>query len=30
VEKPDDFPFATKGLPPGYKPAARPKFHTKL
>jgi tetratricopeptide (TPR) repeat protein len=22
---PDDFPFATKGLPPGYKPA--PKFH---
>jgi hypothetical protein len=23
---PDDFPFATKGLPPGYKP--QPKFHT--
>jgi hypothetical protein len=22
---PDDFPFASKGLPPGYKPA--PKFH---
>lgn len=25
VRAPDDFPFATKGLPPGYKPA--PKFH---
>jgi tetratricopeptide (TPR) repeat protein len=25
VRVPDDFPFATKGLPPGYKPA--PKFH---
>jgi tetratricopeptide (TPR) repeat protein len=30
LEKPEDFPFASKGLPPGYKPAARPKFHTKL
>lgn len=27
--KPDDFPFVTKGLPPGYKPSALPKFHTK-
>lgn len=26
VRSPDDFPFATKGLPPGYKPV--PKFHT--
>ena len=26
VHSPDDFPFATKGLPPGYKPD--PKFHT--
>jgi len=26
VRVPDDFPFATKGLPPGYKPV--PKFHT--
>jgi tetratricopeptide (TPR) repeat protein len=26
VEKPDDFPFLTKGTPPGYKPG-RPKFH---
>jgi len=25
IRAPDDFPFATKGLPPGYKPA--PKFH---
>jgi|ERR1700722_4140063 len=30
VEKPDDFPFATKGLPPGYKPSAKPTFHTKI
>ena len=30
LEKPDDFPFVTKGLPPGYKPSAKPKFHTKL
>lgn len=30
VEKPDDFPFVTKGLPPGYKPSAMPRFHTKL
>jgi tetratricopeptide (TPR) repeat protein len=29
LAKPDDFPFVTKGLPPGYKPSARPKFHTK-
>jgi len=26
VRVPDDFPFATNGLPPGYKP--QPKFHT--
>ncbi len=26
VRVPDDFPFATKGLPPGYKP--QPRFHT--
>lgn len=26
VETPDDFPFITKGLPPGYKPGP-PKFH---
>jgi tetratricopeptide (TPR) repeat protein len=26
IRVPDDFPFATKGLPPGYKP--QPKFHT--
>lgn len=25
VREPDDFPFASKGLPPGYKPS--PKFH---
>jgi tetratricopeptide (TPR) repeat protein len=30
LEKPEDFPFASKGLPPGFKPAARPKFHTKM
>jgi len=30
LEKPEDFPFATKGLPPGYKPSALPRFHTKL
>jgi hypothetical protein len=30
LEKPDDFPFVTKGLPPGYKPSGRPKFHTKM
>jgi tetratricopeptide (TPR) repeat protein len=28
VENPDDFNFLTKGLPPGYKPPALPKFHT--
>ena len=27
VETPEDFPFITKGLPPGYKPPAQPKFH---
>lgn len=30
VENPEDFPFITKGLPPGYKPTGLPKFHTKL
>ena len=30
LEKPDDFPFVTKGLPPEYKPSGKPKFHTKL
>jgi len=30
VQNPDDFPFITKGMPPGYKPSALPKFHTKL
>ena len=30
VENPDDFPFITKGTPPGYKPSALPKFHTQL
>ncbi|HEX9255124.1 MAG TPA: hypothetical protein VF938_06245, partial [Candidatus Angelobacter sp.] len=28
VENPDDFPFITKGTPPGYTPAP-PKFHNK-
>lgn len=28
VRMPDDFPFATKGLPPGYKP--QPKFHSQM
>ena len=28
VHQPDDFPFATKGLPPGYKPGP-PKFHSR-
>jgi len=27
VQKPDDFPFITKGIPAGYKPPP-PKFHT--
>ena len=27
VENPDDFNFLTRGLPPGYKPPAIPKFH---
>ena len=30
IAKPDDFPFVTKGLPPGYKASALPKFHSKL
>jgi len=30
VDKPENFPFITKGMPPGYKPAARPKFHTQV
>lgn len=30
VETPENFPFITKGMPPGYKPAAKPTFHTKL
>ena len=30
VETPENFPFITKGMPPGYKRAARPTFHTKL
>jgi len=30
LEHPDDFPFVTKGLPPGYKLTGLPKFHTKL
>jgi hypothetical protein len=29
LAKPDDFPFVTKGLPPGYKPSGLPKFHVK-
>ncbi len=29
VSNPDDFPFITKGTPPGYTPGP-PKFHTKL
>jgi hypothetical protein len=28
VEHPDDFPFITKGLPPGYKRTGLPKFHS--
>ena len=28
VANPDDFPFITRGLPPGYKPGV-PKFHTR-
>jgi tetratricopeptide (TPR) repeat protein len=27
VQNPDNFPFVTRGLPPGYKPSALPKFH---
>jgi tetratricopeptide (TPR) repeat protein len=29
LQNPDDFPFANKGLPPGYKPPARVIFHPK-
>jgi hypothetical protein len=29
VEHPDDFPFITKGVPPGYKPSGLPRFHVK-
>jgi hypothetical protein len=27
VDKPDEFPFITKGTPQGYKPSAKPTFH---
>ncbi len=30
LQKPDDFPFVTKGLPPGYKPSALPRFHIQI
>ena len=30
LQHPDDFPFATQGLPPGYKPPVRPTFHAKF
>jgi tetratricopeptide (TPR) repeat protein len=30
LEKPDDFPFVTKGLPPGYKLSSKPTFHSKI
>jgi len=29
VQNPDDFPFITTGTPPGYKPSALSKFHSK-
>jgi tetratricopeptide (TPR) repeat protein len=29
VANPDDFPFITKGMPPGYKQSAQPVFHIK-
>lgn len=29
IDKPENFPFASRGLPPGYKPSALPKFHNK-
>jgi tetratricopeptide (TPR) repeat protein len=29
LQHPDDFPFATQGLPPGYKSPIRPTFHVK-
>jgi tetratricopeptide (TPR) repeat protein len=29
LQHPDDFPFATQGLPPGYQPPVRPTFHAK-
>jgi tetratricopeptide (TPR) repeat protein len=30
VQHPDEFAFATQGLPPGYKAPVRPKFHAKF
>jgi tetratricopeptide (TPR) repeat protein len=30
VENPENFPFISQGLPPGYKPSALPRFHSKL
>jgi hypothetical protein len=27
VQNPENFPFITKGMPPGYKPSALPRFH---
>jgi hypothetical protein len=30
VQHPENFPFITKGTPPGYKPSVLPTFHTKL
>ncbi|HEY6764649.1 MAG TPA: hypothetical protein VI386_07750 [Candidatus Sulfotelmatobacter sp.] len=29
IRHPEDFPFATKGLPPGYQPPAKPTLHVK-
>lgn len=29
LQNPDNFPFVTQGLPPGYKPSALPRFHNK-
>jgi tetratricopeptide (TPR) repeat protein len=28
VDHPEDFPFITRGMPPGYKPSAKPTFHS--
>jgi tetratricopeptide (TPR) repeat protein len=30
LQHPDDFPFATRGFPPGYKAPIRPTFHVKF